>query len=177
MPDRSAGNTWWTRYNSELAALLRIGFGFVWVIDGMMKFVYMVPSDVVDMVQASGQGQPSWLGGWFNFWLGLVSANPSIIMYAVGVLELLLGFALILGFMRKIAYLAGIFLSLMIWSVDEGFGGPYGPGSTDIGAAVMYAFVFFALLIIDASYAPNKYSLDAIIETRKEWWSKLAELR
>ncbi len=177
MSDRSAGNTWWTRHNSELTALLRIGFGFVWIIDGLMKFVYMVPSNVVYMVQASGQGQPDWLGGWFNFWLGLVSANPLIIVYTVGVLELLLGSALILGFMRKITYLAGILLSLMIWSVDEGFGGPYGPGSTDIGAAVMYAFVFFALLIIDASYAPNKYTLDAIIETRKKSWSKLAELR
>lgn len=172
----SRNGSWWFRNNSILSASLRIIFGLVWVIDGLMKFVYMQPSDVVDLVQSAGQGQPDWLAGWFNFWLSFVSTNPSLILYAVGAFELLLGFVLILGFMRKIAYFAGILLSLVIWFIDEGFGGPYGPGSTDIGAAVIYVFVFLALVIIDASSEPIKYSLDAIIERKVKGWSKLAEL-
>lgn len=164
------------RNDSGLGAALRIAFGLVWVIDGLMKFVYMQPSDVVSLVESSGQGQPDWLAGWFNFWSSFVSANPLLVLYGVGALELLLGFALILGFMRKIAYSVGIVLSLIIWSVDEGFGGPYGPGSTDIGAAVIYVFVFLALLIIDL-YIPTKYALDAIIGRKVKWWSKSAGLR
>lgn len=150
-----------------------VSFG---VIDGLMKFVYMVPSDVVSLVQGAGEGQPDWLAGWFTFWSNFVSVNPAFILYVVGALELVLGLVLILGFMRKIAYFGGIVLSLVIWAIDEGFGGPYGPGSTDIGAAIIYVFVFFALVIIDASSAPSKYSLDAIIERKVKGWSKLAEL-
>ncbi len=159
-----------------MKVFLSVLFGLVWVIDGLMKFVYMVPSDVVSLVQGAGEGQPDWLAGWFSFWLNFVSANPAFILYAVGALELVLGLALILGFMRKVAYFVGIILSLLIWSIDEGFGGPYGPGSTDIGAAIIYVFVFLALVIIDASSAPSKYSLDAIIERKVKGWSKLAEL-
>jgi thiosulfate dehydrogenase [quinone] large subunit len=161
---------------SALKVFLRVLFGLVWVIDGLMKFVYMAPSDVVSLVQGAGQGQPDWLAGWFSFWLNFVSAYPALILYLVGALELVLGLALILGFMRKVAYFGGILLSLVIWSIDEGFGGPFGPGSTDIGAAIIYVFVFFALVIIDASSAPSKYSLDAIIERKGKGWSELAEL-
>lgn len=166
MSDRQGNNSWWRRHNSGLRVALRFVFGLVWVIDGLMKFVYMAPSDVVDLVQGAGQGQPDWLAGWFSFWATLVSANPPFILYLVGALELVLGLVLILGFMRKVAYFGGIILSLLIWSIDEGFGGPYGPGSTDIGAAVVYVFVFFALLIIDASSSPSEYSLDAIIQRK-----------
>lgn len=108
--------------------------------------------------------------------MNFVSANPALILYLVGALEVVLGLVLIIGFMRKLTYLGGIILSLLIWSIDEGFGGPYGPGSTDIGAAIIYVFVFFALVIIDASSAPSRYSLDAIIERKVKGWSKLAEL-
>lgn len=45
-------------------------------------------------------------------------------------------------------YVSGAVLSLMIWSIDEGFGGPYGPGATDIGAATMYVFLFVGFLIM-----------------------------
>lgn len=165
---KSRNMSWWTRNNSWLTAGLRIAFGVVWVIDGLMKFFFMAPSDVTDLVQSAGQGQPAWLTGWFNFWVWFVSANPSFVLYLVGALELALGVALLLGLLRKVTYFAGIALSLIIWSVDEGFGGPYGPGATDIGAAIIYAFVFFALLLLDTSDASSKYSLDAIIERRKK---------
>ena len=62
----------------------------------------------------------------------------------------LLGLALIFGFIKKIAYSLGIVLSLLIWSIPEGFGGPYGPSSTDVGTAVIYAIVFIALILINA---------------------------
>ena len=66
-------------------------------------------------------------------------------------------------------------LSLMIWSIVEGFGGSYGPGSTDVGAAIMYAFVFFAIIIVERSSNYNKYSLDVLIERKLNRWKHLAE--
>jgi hypothetical protein len=66
-------------------------------------------------------------------------------------------------------------LSLMIWSIVEGFGGPYGPGSTDVGAAIMYAFIFVAIIIVERSSNYNRYSLDVLIERKLNGWKHLAE--
>ncbi len=158
-----------------VSAGLRVTFGAVWLIDGLMKFVFLQPSDVARLVQTAGQGQPGWLSGWFSFWNGIVSANPGAFLTGIGALEIALGLALILGFLRKTAYLGGIAMSFMIWAVDEGFGGPYGAGSTDIGAAVIYMLVFVALLLLDGALGSSAYSLDGIIERRLSSWRILAE--
>lgn len=154
---------------------IRVAFGLVWLIDGIMKFVYLQASDVADLVQGAGQGQPAWLSGWYSFWASTVAANPGAFLTGIGALEILLGLALVVGLARRTAYLGGIALSFMIWAVDEGFGGPYGPGSTDIGAAVMYIFVFATLLVIDAALGSSAYSLDRVIERRIAGWRVLAE--
>ena len=100
-----------------------------------------------------------------------------MIVYTVGTLEVLLGLALVFGFIRKIAYLGGVVLSLLIWAVPEGFGGPYtaGSGTTDVGTGVIYAIAFFGLILINATYGSSRYSLDYYIERRFPAWAKLSE--
>jgi len=90
-------------------------------------------------------------------------------------LEISLGVALVLGVVRKLAYMGGLILSLLIWAVPEGFGGPYGPGSTDIGTGIAYSFVFLSLIIINALSGTSKYSLDYLIEHRFPSWRRVAE--
>jgi hypothetical protein len=63
---------------------------------------------------------------------------------------------------------------VVIWAVAEGFGGPYGSGSTDIGAAVMYAVVFLALYGLD-TLVRRAWTLDEHIEQRVSWWRTIAE--
>lgn len=95
-----------------------------------------------------------------------MTSTPAAYLYGIGLIELALGFALVIGLLRKSAYFGGIILSLMIWAIDEGFGGPYGPGATDIGAAIMYVFIFVAIIIVESSANYGKYSLDALIERK-----------
>ncbi len=166
---------WWTRNRIPLAAGTRILFGLIWIVDGAMKFVLMVPSDVTGLVPGAGQGQPDWLAPWFNFWSGVLSANPSLFLCGIGALELAVGLFLVIGFMRKTVHVGGIAFSLMIWAVDEGFGGPYGPGSTDIGAVVMYAVIFVALMVVDSFAVPGRDSVNLWIERRLPSWRHLAE--
>jgi thiosulfate dehydrogenase (quinone) large subunit len=64
-----------------------------------------------------------------------------------------------------------------LWSVPEGYGGPYGPGSSDIGTGILYAIVAFMLLIINATFGPSRYSLDFLIERKWRWWKKIAEIK
>ena len=67
--------------------------------------------------------------------------------------------------------------SVLIWAFAEGFGGPYGSGSADIGAAIIYAVVFMALLALSAYTGPARYSVDYYLEKRISWWWKVAEVR
>ncbi len=96
----------------------------------------------------------------------------------MGFLELLLGIALVFGFMRKVTYAAGVALSLLIWAVPEGFGGPYqsGAGGTDVGTGVVYALTFLGLLVINALEGSSRWSVDHLIERRYPSWARVAEL-
>ncbi len=166
---------WLGRNSMEMKTVMRILFGVVWFIDGSFKFSFDTAQLFPQLIRAAAQGQPHWLMPWFNFWLGVVSQNPGLWVYAIGTGELLIGLGLIFGVMRKVTYTAGFFLSLLIWAVPEGLGGPYGPGATDIGTGIIYSFVFLLLMIINAKYGTSRYSLDYYIEKHLGWWKRIAE--
>lgn len=170
-------DNWFVRHVASLKTAMRVIFGIVWAVDGVFKFQPGMADSLVGMINDAAQGQPAWLAPWFQFWASTVSVNPALFVTLVGLSEVALGFALIFGFMRKVAYTAGFFLSFVIWSVPEGFGGPYGPNSTDIGAGIVYGFVFLFLLILNATYGPSRWSLDAKIEKRFPGWRRVAEFR
>jgi nitrite reductase (NO-forming) len=160
-----------------LKTAFRLLLGVAWLTDGVLKFTSGFVDNFQSAVQASQANAPGWLSGWFNFWATQASANATLIVYTVGALEVALGLALLLGFMRKVAYLGGVVLALLIWAVPEGFGGPYqtGAGGTDIGTGVIYAIAFLGLIVINATYGPSRYSLDGIIERRFPSWARIAE--
>ncbi len=170
-----ASQKWVVRNVSWLKSFIRIFLGIVWLIDGYLKFSPGLVDSFPDLVRSAGDGQPTWLQPWFNFWSSVTTGNAALFVYTTGVLEVALGVALVLGFMRKIAYLGGIVFSLFIWAIPEGFGGPYGPGSTDIGTGIIYSFVFLSLVIINTISGPSKYSLDFLIERKFPSWKRLAE--
>ena len=159
---------------SKAAAII---FGALWGIDGFYKFQMNLYIQLPAIVQGAGSGQPAFLNGWFSFWSGVAAWQPMLITYGVGALELCIAFALIAGFLRKFAYIGGMGLGLFIWAIPEGFGGPYGPGSVNLGGGNIYALGLLFLLIIDATYGPSPYTVDAFIEKKFEWWKKLAEVR
>lgn len=170
-------DSWFVRNISVLKVVLRVVFGVFWLIDGLLKFQPGVVEAFPDMVRSAAVGQPAWLGGWFSFWASTTASNPIFFVYSTGVLEVAIGACLILGLLRKLAYTASFFLSLVIWSVPEGFGGPYGPGSTDIGTGIVYALASLLFIIVNATFGPSRYSLDAKIERRVPSWRKIAEVR
>lgn len=169
------GSGWIGAHAGQLKTVFRVLFGIIWGIDGALKFSPGVVSSFAGMVSDASSGQPAWLAPWFAFWSTQASANPALLVYMTGALELAVAFALIAGFLRKIAYLGGAVLSLFIWAVPEGFGGPYGPSSTDIGTGIIYAMTFLMLLVINAAYGPSRWSLDAVLERRWPSWAKYAE--
>ncbi|MCI4332230.1 MAG: DoxX family membrane protein [Thermoplasmata archaeon] len=170
-------STWWVQHAQSLKTVFRLLLGIAWLTAGVLKFTSGFVDNFVNSVQASQSNAPGWLSGWFNFWAAQATANPTLIVYTVGALEVALGLALLLGLMRKVAYLGGVVLALLIWAVPEGFGGPYqsGAGGTDIGTGVIYAIAFLGLIVINATYGPSRFSLDAVIERRFPAWARIAE--
>jgi uncharacterized membrane protein YphA (DoxX/SURF4 family) len=156
-------------------AVFRIGFGLIWLIDAVFKWLPDFHKGLLGMVKMSGQGQPSWLHWWFHSWFNIVQANTNLWAYGVAVLETVIALALIFGFARKYTYILTIIAALFIWGIAEGFGGPYSGSSTDIGAAVMYAVVAFGLLVL-SQYPSSRLSVDYLLEQRVTWWHRVAEL-
>jgi uncharacterized membrane protein YphA (DoxX/SURF4 family) len=169
----TANRNWIARNVYWLKSFIRIILGIVWLIDGSLKFQPGFVDSFSGLIKTAGQ--PGWLQPWFNFWYNVTVGNAAPFVYGIGILEISLGVALVLGVVRKLAYIGGLILSLLIWAVPEGFGGPYGPGSTDIGTGIAYSFVFLSLIIINALSGTSKYSLDYLIERRFPSWRRVAE--
>ncbi len=70
--------------------------------------------------------------------------------YGLAVAESVVALSLLTGIGFRWVCAGGAVLSLLIWSTAEGFGGPYGPGSTDVGTSVAYVVVFGLLWWSDA---------------------------
>lgn len=170
-------DNWFARNVHSIKTAVRIIFGVLWAIDGALKFMPGFVDSFPSMIKDAASGQPSWLSGWFSFWASTTSANPAFYVYSSAVLELVVAICIIFGLLRKPAYTVSLLLSLIIWSVPEGFGGPYGPGSSDIGTGIVYAIVSLLLLVLNATFGPSRYSLDFLIERKWGQWKKIAEIK
>jgi len=155
-------------------AVFRIGFGIIWAIDAAFKWLPSFRNGFLDQITTAAQGQPSWLNSWFNFWVHLLGHNPQLFAVSVALIESLIAIALIFGFARRTTYLSAIVFTLLIWGIAEGFGGPYNSASTDIGTAIIYAVVFFALYGLERLAVPPKWTVDNYICKKMPWWSVVA---
>lgn len=126
-------------------ALLRIVFGFVWLIDAYFKWSPAFINNLTSYLTNGAQGQPSLVQAWIHLWIQGVNVDPYFFALVVAFSETAIALGLIFGFLSKVTMAGGMFMALVIWSTAEGFGGPYLPGSTDIGTAIIYFIVFLAL--------------------------------
>ncbi len=141
-------------------AFLRIAFGCVWAIDAWFKWQPAFLNGLSDMLTSMLAGQPGWVQAWINLWISIISINPHFFALIIALTETAIALSLIFGFLTHITLATSIVFSLLIWSVGEGFGGPYAAGSTDMGCAVIYAFVAAALWF---GHSWRAYSADSLI--------------
>jgi hypothetical protein len=155
---------------------LRVTFGLVWALDAYLKWKPDFIRQYADDVASAAHGQPDVLRPWFHFWRDLIAHDPHAFAYATAAIETLIAAGLLLGLLRRALYIGGAIWSLAIWTVPEGFGGSFLAGATDIGTAIMYAFVFVALYSLETLPAATQAAaLDRVIERRVHWWPFVAE--
>lgn len=157
---------------------IRIAFGTVWLADAAMKWTAHFRNDYIDHLKEGSEGRPGWLTPWFRFWVDLQSPAPHFWAYLVATTETLIAVAILVGFARKLTYSAALGFSLLIWITAEGFGGPYMGASADVdvGAGIIYALVFAALLAFSYYLEPSPWSVDYHLERRIGWWQRVAEV-
>jgi len=144
--------------------IIRIIFGLVYVVAATLKWQPQFQHTFLQQVTVTQDGQAAPIMGWISFWAHLVSVNPLLFARIEATTESAIAVFLILGLFSNLTSLMGIFLSLGIWSIPEGFGGPYLPGhSTDIGTAFPYAILFAVLLCLSAG---RYYGLDQWLTPR-----------
>jgi thiosulfate dehydrogenase (quinone) large subunit len=152
-------------------AVLRIAFGCVWAIDAWFKWQPGFADDFTSYLTKALDGQPPAVATWINFWIHVVSVNPHLFAFLVSVGETGIALGLLFGALSNLTCLVGILLSVSIWSTAQGFGGPYGPGSTDIGVSIIYVLVFTGLFLSNAGLT---FGVDRYLASALGSWSFLA---
>ena len=143
-------------------ALIRIVFGLVWVLNIWFQAnAAYINHLFLKSFDAGITGQPAWLAHYTQAVIRAVQAlGAPHVAVATLVIEGLLALSLITGiWLRSFAWV-GIVYNLFMWSTVGGLGGPYTQGATDPGVAIVYAMVFFFVLITDSgaslSLVPGK---------------------
>lgn len=130
--------------------ILRIVFGLIWAVDAWFKWQPDFINKFADYLTGALDGQPAAVQAWINFWIHIVNVDPHVFAHIVAIAETLVALGLIFGVFSNLTNIGGGLLTLVIWSTAEGFGGPYVPGSADIGSAIIYTLVFAALFLTNA---------------------------
>ena len=144
--------------------LLRIGFGLLWVFDGLLqaqpKMAAGLPSQVMEPIAASS---PRWVQHLVN-WAGTtwsyhpIQAGASAVWIQVGIGLWLL--AAPRGLSGRLAGLASVVWGLIVWVFGESFGGIFAPGLTWLfgapGAVLIYAVAGALLVLPDRSWQTPK---------------------
>src|SRR6185312_1536793 len=126
--------------------LLRIGFGVLWLFDGILQAQPQMAGGLADQViQPSAASSPGWVRQLVNF--GVTSWDYHPVQAAAAAVWIQVGVGLwmiiaVRGRSARLAGLAGAAWGLVVWVFGEAFGGIFAPGLTVLfgapGAVLVY---------------------------------------
>jgi len=172
-PIKSIDYSLWT---DTAAGAIRAAFGLIWAMDAYLKWQPAFFNNYLSYITDVVSGQPQWLLPWFHFWVGIIQINPNLFAWMTRLIETAIAIGLLFGLGRKWLYILGGAFALLIWSIPQGFGGPYAPGATDVDSGLLYFLVFGALIVMDYVLGRSPYSVDFYLGKRFPVWRKLVEL-
>ncbi len=153
---------------SAARRLIRLGFGLLWTLDGLLQaqpaLVAGTGSKVVAQAAATSPGWVRHLAGWAAAaWSGHpVQANAAAVWIQVGIGIWMLAAAR--GRWSRLAGLAGAAWGLAIWVFGEAFGGILAPGQTVLSGAPGAALFYCAAGVLVA--LPDRFWRSAALGRR-----------
>jgi len=126
--------------------LLRVGFGLIWLFDGILQAQPQMAGGLADQViQPSAATSPGWVQHLVNYGVTVWDYHPVQAAAASVWIQVGIGLWMLLavrGWSTRLAGLAGVGWGLLVWAFGESFGGIFAPGLTVLfgapGAVLIY---------------------------------------
>jgi cytochrome oxidase Cu insertion factor (SCO1/SenC/PrrC family) len=139
--------------------VLRIGFGALWVFDGLLQAQPQMAGGMPALLQSSDGGSPGWVVDLVNWGANIWSYHPiaaaaSAVWIQVGI-GLWMIFA-VRGWSIRLAALSSVAWGLIVWTFGEAFGAILAPGLTVLfgapGGVLLYVAAGALLLLPQRSW-------------------------
>ena len=126
--------------------VLRIGFGIVWIVDGLLQLQQNMPLDLpTNVLTPSASSSPGWVQHLVSFGATAWTRHPTSAAASAVWIQLGIGLFLVVaprGRWSQGAAVASVGWGLVVWVFGEAFGGIFAPGLTVLfgapGAVLLY---------------------------------------
>jgi uncharacterized membrane protein YphA (DoxX/SURF4 family) len=153
-----AGHRWSGRWHLDWWTSIRIAFGLIWLVDGLLEWQPADFHNFSQLITAMSQGQPAPLAAVIRAGQAVVAINPVLANGVLAALETAIGLSLITNKLSRWALRLSALLAALIWLFGQGFGMVFMPGATDIQSGPLYVLVSLMLLkALPAKAYPRSY--------------------
>jgi cytochrome oxidase Cu insertion factor (SCO1/SenC/PrrC family) len=154
---RTGGDAAWREPRAR--RLLRIGFGALWVFDGLLQAQPQMAAGMPAQLQAADGGSPGWVVDLVNWGANIWSYHPIAAAASTVWIQIGIGLWLIFavrGWSLRLAALSSVAWGLIVWSFGEAFGAIFAPGLTVLfgapGGVLLYVVAGGLLLLPQRSW-------------------------
>jgi cytochrome oxidase Cu insertion factor (SCO1/SenC/PrrC family) len=151
----------WTFTEPPARRFLRIGFGVLWILDGLLQLQAAMPLGLpTSVIQPSASTSPTWVQHVVNSGVNIWTLHPVQAAAASVWIQIGLGLWLLVaprGLWSRFGGLATVGWGLVVWVFGEAFGGIFAPGLTWLfgapGAVLLYCAAGVLVALPDRAYA------------------------
>jgi len=163
---------------------LRIGFGLLWIFDGLLQAQVSMPLGLApQVVQPAASGSPGWVHVLVGFGVQVWSYHPVAAAAATVWIQVGIGLWLLAaprGRWSRAAGLASVGWGLTVWAFGEAFGGIFAPGLTWLfgapGAVLLYCAAG-ALVALPERVWSSRRTATAVLRTMGVFFMGMALLQ
>ncbi len=145
----------------EARRILRIGFGALWIFDGLLQIQSSMPLGLPSgVIQPSASSSPGWVQHLVNTGATIWSNHPIQAASATVWIQVGIGLWLLVaprGRWSRLGGLVSVGWGLLVWSFGEAFGGIFSTGATWLfglpGAALFYCAAGILIALPERAYA------------------------
>ena len=145
----------------EARRVLRIGFGALWIFDGLLQIQSSMPLGLPSgVIQPSASSSPGWVQHLVNTGATIWSNHPIQAASATVWIQVGIGLWLLVaprGRWSRLGGLVSVGWGLLVWSFGEAFGGIFSTGATWLfglpGAALFYCAAGILIALPERAYA------------------------
>lgn len=132
---------------------VRLLFGALWAFDAAWKWTPYFIHHSLSYLTQSEAGQPAWIVAYIQFFVHAIRAiGQDVFGVGAALVETLLAVSLLTNRGMRYFLPIGFLYSLGVWTVAEGWGGPYGAvtgvGGDVLGTTIIYALLYLYLMVM-----------------------------